>query len=121
MDKLIVLGMGIPYPYPTHGHPYVQLGYLSNGPYSPSPPLPQDPSKKPRIWTAQIPRVPTTTHACTEVIIRLEAHYNLPSYVSLYTQNSEKPIETLYKYKQWFYIYLFWDSFVFLRFSLSDC
>ena len=20
MDKLIVLGMGIPYPYPTHGH-----------------------------------------------------------------------------------------------------
>ena len=25
MDKLIVLGMGIPYPYPTHGHPYLGI------------------------------------------------------------------------------------------------
>ena len=27
MDKLIVLGMGISYPYPTHDHPYL-LGYV---------------------------------------------------------------------------------------------
>ena len=26
MDKLIVLGMGIPYSYPTHGYPYLGVG-----------------------------------------------------------------------------------------------
>ena len=30
MDKLIVLGMGIPYPYPTHGHPCLFILYLYN-------------------------------------------------------------------------------------------
>ena len=30
MNKLIVLGMSIPYPYPTHGHPTGEYGVSEN-------------------------------------------------------------------------------------------